>query len=241
MHIAICDDNVADRKQLERLLKRESDARALAAEGFYVDSYGHMEALLRSPMLYDAFFIDMCQGETTGMDVAKALTKVGVNAPIILCSSRIAYQEYSFPANVLFLDKPIKKEELSEAIDHAITVKASAVPLIELREESGEYCYVTESEILYAISEGSYLKVTLTNQKVLSILSTLDNLYSQLSKYPMLFPISKKVLINGRYLQKVKAFTAYMSDGSSFRISLNCLDYAKYALVEFQPELPQSI
>ena len=28
MHIAICDDNVADRKQLERLLKRESDKRA---------------------------------------------------------------------------------------------------------------------------------------------------------------------------------------------------------------------
>lgn len=25
MHIAVCDDNVADRKQLERLLKRESD------------------------------------------------------------------------------------------------------------------------------------------------------------------------------------------------------------------------
>ena len=27
MHIAICDDNVADRKQLERLLKRESEKR----------------------------------------------------------------------------------------------------------------------------------------------------------------------------------------------------------------------
>ena len=27
MHIAICDDNVADRKQLERLLCRESDKR----------------------------------------------------------------------------------------------------------------------------------------------------------------------------------------------------------------------
>lgn len=27
MHIAVCDDNVADRKQLERLLGRESDSR----------------------------------------------------------------------------------------------------------------------------------------------------------------------------------------------------------------------
>ena len=28
MHVAICDDNVADRRQLERLLKRESDKRS---------------------------------------------------------------------------------------------------------------------------------------------------------------------------------------------------------------------
>lgn len=230
MHIAICDDNVADRKQLERLLKRESDTRALQSEGFYVDSYGNKEALLKSPMLYDVFFIDMCEGEVTGMDIAYALLKVGVKSPIILCSSKIHYQNYSFPDNILFLDKPIKKEELSEAINHAISVKASAVPLIELREESGEYCYVTEAEILYAVTEGSYLKITLTNQKVISILSTLDNLYSGLSRYPTLFPINKKVLINGRYLTGIKRFTAFMSDGSTFPIALSYLSYAKYAL-----------
>ena len=104
MHIAICDDNVADRKQLERLLKRESDARALQSEGFYVDSYGNREALLRSPMLYDAFFIDMCEGSITGTDIVDALLKVGVKSPIVLCSSKICYQEYSFPANILFFE-----------------------------------------------------------------------------------------------------------------------------------------
>ena len=174
MHIAICDDNVADRKQLERLLKREGDSRALQTEGFYVDSYGHMEALLKSPMLYDLFFIDMCFGESTGIDVVHKLIGIGVNAPIILCSSRIYYPDYSFPENILFLDKPIKKEELTVAIDHAITVKASAIPHIELREESGEYCYVTEPEILYAVSQGAYLKITLTNKKVLSIFNFIN-------------------------------------------------------------------
>lgn len=233
MHIAICDDNIADRKQMERLLKRESDARALQTEGFYVDSYGNAEALLKSPMLYDAFFIDMCHGETTGTDVVEKLTKVGVNAPIILCSSLINYQEYSFPSNILFLNKPIKKEELSETIDHAVSVKKSAIPHIELREESGEYYYVTEADILYAVSQGAYLKITLQDNKTLSILSTLDNLYSQLTKYPMIFPISKKVLINARHLQAVKFLSAYMCDGTEFRISLEYLKYTKYALKEF--------
>lgn len=233
MHIAICDDNVADRRQLERLLKKESDARVLNTEGFYIDSYGNTEALLKSPMLYDIFFIDMCHGETTGVEVTAKLTEIGVNSPIILCSSLINYQEYSFPSNILFINKPIKKEELSNIISHALKVKSSAIPHIELREESGEYYYVTESDILYAISQGSYLKITLKNQKTLSVLSTLDNLYSQLIKYPMLFPISTKALINARYLNNVKFLTAYMCDGTKLSISLEYLKYTKYALKKF--------
>ena len=38
MHIALCDDNVADRKQFERLVKRESDRRAADEGILFVDS-----------------------------------------------------------------------------------------------------------------------------------------------------------------------------------------------------------
>ena len=58
MHVAVCDDNVADRKQTERLLGRESDRRAKLTKGLYIDSYGNESALLRNPMQYDIFYID---------------------------------------------------------------------------------------------------------------------------------------------------------------------------------------
>ena len=57
MHIAICDDNIADRKHLERLLQRESDRRKDTAGILYIDSYGNVDALTKSPMIYDLFFI----------------------------------------------------------------------------------------------------------------------------------------------------------------------------------------
>ena len=38
MHIAVCDDNVADRKQTERLLQRASDRHASTTGVFYIDS-----------------------------------------------------------------------------------------------------------------------------------------------------------------------------------------------------------
>ena len=59
MHIAICDDNIADRKQTERLLGRESDRRAKTDNVLYIDSFGKQESVLVSPMIYDMFFIDM--------------------------------------------------------------------------------------------------------------------------------------------------------------------------------------
>ena len=39
MHLAVCDDNIADRKQMERLLGRESDRRLNTTGVLYVDSF----------------------------------------------------------------------------------------------------------------------------------------------------------------------------------------------------------
>ena len=53
MHLAVCDDNIADRKQMERLLGRESDRRLNTTGILYMDSFGNKEAILTTPMIYD--------------------------------------------------------------------------------------------------------------------------------------------------------------------------------------------
>ena len=61
MHLAICDDHMADRKQMERLLGRESDRRMNTTGVLYVDSFGSKESILVTPMIYDAIFMDMTE------------------------------------------------------------------------------------------------------------------------------------------------------------------------------------
>lgn len=233
MHIAICDDNVADRKQLERLLSRESDKRLATLGNLYIDSYGNAVSLLANPMQYDAFFIDMCKTpSTTGIDVATSLIEAGVQTPIIMCCSDINYRDHNFPFNVIFLNKPIKATELHEAIEYAQTIKDQSIPMIELREDK-ETIYVTEEMIMYATEDGRNVDVTLTNGRTVHVSTTVLNLLSQVEKHPSFFAPTNKVLINGRYIAKIGFRKVIMNDGTSFKVHRDCISYAKYIYKEY--------
>lgn len=233
MHIAVCDDNVADRKQLERLLKRESDKRAAKSGVLYTDSFGNVTSLLANPMQYDAFYIDMCLTEgVNGVDVVNSLTARGVNAPIVMCCSRLNYREHSFPPNVIFLDKPVKVAELSDSIDHALLIKSRALPLIELREEKETY-YVTEPDICYAVEEDRIMAVHLADGRVIHVAATAQNFFSQIEIHLSFFAPTSKAVINGRHIAKIGFHKIVMADGTAFKVSGKCMDYAKYAYEEF--------
>lgn len=230
MHIAICDDNMADRHQMERLLQRESDRIKITSEPLYVDSFGNCESLLNNPMQYDAFFLDVCHTENiTGADVAKKLTDAGVNAPIIMCCSDINYQELDFPAKVLFLEKPIKTDELHDSILHAQNLAASAETLIELREEK-KTLYVKEEEILYAVEKDISTLVTLTDGRTVRITSNALNFFSQVEHFPTFADATRKVILNCRYIQKLKFGKATMIDGAVFKVDRIALPYIKEML-----------
>jgi len=222
MHIAVCDDNVADRKQLERLLKRESDKRAASTGIIYTDSFGNSTSLLSNPMQYDAFYIDMCLTEgITGTEVANALIAQGVN-----------YRAQSYPENVIFLDKPIKVAELGQSIDHALDIMSKAVPLIELREDE-DTVYVTEPDILYAEEEGRNVIVTLKDGRTVKVATTAINLFSQIENHPTFFAPTVKTILNGRYMEKLCFRKVIMCDGKKFALHRDCVAYAKQLLAEY--------
>lgn len=237
MHLAICDDNVADRKQLERLLGRESDRRSGTTGTLYVNSYGNAEALLANPMQYDAFYLDLCHTPgVTGQAVTEDLLRHGVRAPIILCCSEINYRELTIAGagegQLLYLDKPIQTAELSASLDRALTVRDAAPDLIELRETK-ETLYVTEPEILYGTEGDHCVEVHLTGNRIVQVSDTVANLFSTLESHPSVFSPNPKSVINARHIQSLGFLKAVMTDGTTFRIRPECMRYAKYAFEEF--------
>lgn len=227
MRIAICDDNVADRKQLERLLSRESDKRA-ASEGIvFTDSYGNFRALLDCPQQYDGYFVDLCQTpEITGEILLQELTARGVQSPVIFMCSGIDYRLQDLPAQVYFLDKPVKVAELSHLLDLCRDAMSTREPLIELRQEK-DTLYVREKDILYAVEHKRMLHVQLTDGREAICCISNENFFAQVESFAAFLSPSPKVTLNGRYIQDFGFRKVIMRDSRSFKISPKVLPYAR--------------
>lgn len=239
MHIAICDDNIADRKQLERLLGRESDKRKNISGLFYADSFGDSAALMRRAVQYDLIFIDMTQSGPDGFSLALSLTSHGISAPIVLCSSSVNYQTQiealdSCPVNLLHLEKPIKTAELSALLDKAVELQALREPTIELRSESDTY-YVKEDELLYAYQKGSYVHAHLTDSRVISMRTYIDNFFDEIAMYTH-FVKASGALFNITFMQEYSLFQITLKDGTTLKSSPFTVKYIKQAILKLEGE-----
>lgn len=228
MHIAICDNNIADRKQTERLMNRECHKRQTTEHMLYIDSYGSHETLQASPMLYDAFFIDYATTDETGLDVAKTLRSIGVTAPIVLCSymanDRLNTNDLS---NIYYLHKPIKVEALSNMIDHCIALKNSIQVPIEIRGEFDTY-YIREKELLYLKEEKNNFTIHLLDGTVISVFGSMDNAYHSLENNELFYLTSKSCLVNLRYIKTIDKTSFTFVTGETLPIFLFNVKQLKY-------------
>ena len=220
MHIAVCDDNVADRKQTERLLDRESVKRIPTTGNLYVDSYGHVESLISAPQKYDLFFIDMTDLPPHGMEVAIQLREMGVTAPIVMMVSTINYRNYvQVPEDIWFLDKPVKKAELSDIIDKGLERFSQKKPTIELRDETKAY-YVLPDQLVYATPDAHIMRVKLSDGSLINQLGTLEDLCRALENFDCFYILNRKYVININHVLYVKKRILTMSDGTKLKAGL---------------------
>lgn len=221
LHIALCDTNFADRKQMERLLTRESDKR-LNSCVFYMETFGSKDALLDNPRVYDAYFLDMPDESYSAYDLAKDIQAKGILSPIIFCNSTIDYHECGeLLPNSVFLNKPIVVSELSLILDEIILQKQEQyIPTIELRNAT-EVLYLTEKELLYCEGKRNnhQLKIHHVNGNIIEIENFITNFYTELIPFETFIIANKRIIINVRHIKKLGFFRVTLYNGTSFKLS----------------------
>jgi len=235
MYFAICDDNIADRKQSERLLKRQAD-RILSESGeqIYIDSFGNKEAFMIRPQMYQALFIDMTSDETNGMVIAKNLLDIGITKPIILCCSSINYRELAKSEgitadNLYFIDKPIKTSELTALVDSIIAKRIAPPSTIELRYKD-QTIYASGDDIICVKKKGENILVYLTEGRTVTLVSSVYTFYDQCSIFPQICPVSNDGLININHVKKNSGIHVTMDNGVSFFIAFYYSKLVKKAI-----------
>lgn len=236
MHLAICDDNIADRKQMERLLGRESDRRLPTTGVFYVDSYGNKDAILSAPMIYDGIFIDMSQNKQEAVEIASRLRANTENLSVVFCCSGSDYRNLpGLPEGSLFLDKPIQAGELTRICDELLSRLGSREDKLEYRTVT-ETLYLEESQILHAIPKEKSVLLHLQDGRAYQIGGDMTGFcastrllpssgkpakssgHIRLSSSGLLAMIGDRAVINLKSVTKVGPFHLTMSDGTKVRI-----------------------
>lgn len=236
MHLAVCDDNIADRKQTERLLGRQSDRLFKeCGERLYIDSYGNVEAFMQKPQMYHGLFIDMVNGEYNGFDVLKMLLYANITRPIIMCSSSIDYRslaekENITADNIIYIDKPIKVAELTDVIDRLKALCGKEEPTLELRDQN-ETIYAKGDDIIYARSaRSSEVEIFLTGARKVVVIDDIVNFFGQCNAFPQITPVNDNCIINVNHIDRTSFMKVIMDDGTPVRVGFSYRHHIENAL-----------
>lgn len=221
MHVAVLDDNLVDRNQMNRLLTRVSDEnKKNGKEGLFIDLYGNYSALLHNVAIYDAIFIDVVNEEIKGHELAHGIHYQGVNAKVVLMNSEIIYNEIlddSEKEKYLYINKPIKVPELKDILLVCEEARKHREPKLELRSDV-ETLYVKGDEFVYArISEPGKITVKLSFDKEITFLSDMSSFKRDAEIFNQIVMVNNSTLINRNYIKEVSLFAVTMQDGISFK------------------------
>lgn len=220
MHIAICDDNIADRKHLERLLSRESDKRMGTPNLLYVDSYGDREHFLFHPLMYDIVFMDMAQSPTLTAQIVAQITQMGFNAPIVLYSSKIDYTQLpDLPPNVIHQKKPYLPEPLPELLKLGDAHMQGNIETLPLHLADGTPHYLPVRDILYFTPKDSGNAVYVKDGTFVMVAEDAGAFHQLTEPYREFYRINKRVIVNMRFVSLLTPITVMMQDYNQFHYS----------------------
>lgn len=221
LSVALFDTNFGDRKQMERLLERESDKRTESCP-IYTTTFGNKDTLLNTQRIFDAYFLDIPDESYSAYDLAKDLRLKDIASPIIFLCSSMNYRECGRElSNTFFMDKPILVADLGCMIEELIQQKVeNYIPAIEIRSIT-KTSYLTEREIVYCEHQKHTRNITIHLQDGTTMFTEndIDNFLSELEPLGQFFMANNHIIVNARYVAKTSFFKVYMQNGESFKRS----------------------
>lgn len=174
MNIAIIDDEIVIRKEIESLiLERAPDC--------LVDSYPAGEAFLLTEKSYDIIFLDICMEGKNGIDVAKRLREKEEAAVLIFVTALKDYVFEAFDVAAFhYLLKPVDPQKFGEVFKRAMKEAEKREKTEILFIKSGKRTVpLKKDSILYVESRGKKAEIH-TDREAIAMYASLQGLEAEL-------------------------------------------------------------
>ena len=225
MHIAIVADNVADRKQAERLFGRADSALAASIGTLFVDSFGDEASFLHACMQYDMFLLDFDRDIAHSLEVARILKEQKAKGLIVVCKhAEDPFLHETAIQGLYTLDKPILTGPLHKLlcdIHLELQKLQSQLDLLELRTETDTH-YASRSTLLYARAHEKEHRVTyhFTDGSVIEGSGDFDDLIRYLGDFEEFAPRPGHVVVNRDHIKDETRRRIRLSSGETLEYNL---------------------
>ena len=187
MHIAVLADNIADRKQTERLLDRANSALASEIGTLYVDSFGDESSFLPVCMKYDLFLLDIDHDMAHCMEIVARLQELSAPGMIVVCKDAAEpYRRENAIQHLYTLDKPILTAPLHKLlrdIQQEIKSQKQNLTMIEIRDIEHTH-FVSKDDIIYArcFEKEHRVHYVFDHHDAIDIIGNMDDTESDLAR-----------------------------------------------------------
>jgi DNA-binding LytR/AlgR family response regulator len=229
MHIAVCNNLIADRKQLERLFKRESDSNN-NTEFFHLDLFGSKTLLMESPILYHIYILDMAEGSQENLSIAQYLRKKGIASLLALCNvTGLTAEQLDSISPYTILEKPLKPSAINALITQGISLSKTLTIPIEIRGDK-ETVYILEADILYISYHKKYSTIYKTDGSFIQFLCKIEDLIFPLEDHPSFYISRNGWVININYIENLIGSSVMLTNKTVLKIPFFDRHYLKQLL-----------
>lgn len=210
LHIAVCDDEVIDRKRAKRITTDIMEAEGLACSLSVYESAKALLTAIQGGAQFHILLLDVMMDGLDGMEFAAALRKLGDNTAIVFMSTNreMALRGYEVSA-VRYLAKPLREEQLREALLYCYKTFCEKKEIL-LPTEKGQ-SKLAPSSILYVESWERGARLQLTGGPIETSVR-ISELASMLPERSFIF-CHRTILVNLAFIKHLRSCEIELADG----------------------------